>query len=292
MSLPELTLPASVKESLLAVTARETLESLEVRALNTSLRRALARELSSLEWQAFLVELSHAWNRFDHVVVRGTPALSDERIALLLALALDAGFKPYRGSKIVKHFKMSPWTTELSQSLRDGHFHTDLNTAREPPRITLIHCRVPDPTPGYGVLRVARVRDLLAELRRRGADKALRLLLRDTVDMVDDRARGAWSGTMASESNIRFHPETLKAAQHRGTSFIDPLEEQLDTIHEAALAVSHPIELGMGDTLLVSNVRALHYRGECTVQYLDFPRHFQARQIHVLHLLDEPSWPE
>jgi len=292
MSLPELTLPASVKDALLAVTARDTLESLETRALNTSLRRVLARELSSLEWQAFLVELSHSWNRFDHVVVRGTPALSDERIALLLALALDSGFKPYRGSKIVKHFKMSPWTTELSQSLRDGHFHTDLNTASEPPRITLIHCRVPDPTPGYGVLRVARVRDLLAELRRRGADKAIRLLLRDTVDMVDDRARGAWSGTMASESTIRFHPETLKAAQRRGASFIDPLEEQLDTIHEAALAVSHPIELGMGDTLLVSNVRALHYRGECTVQYLDFPRHFQARQIHVLHLLDEPSWPE
>ncbi|MNJ54508.1 hypothetical protein D3C77_499500 [compost metagenome] len=97
---------------------------------------------------------------------------------------------------------------------------------------------------------------------------------------------------MASESTIRFHPETLKAAQRRGASFIDPLEEQLDTIHEAALAVSHPIELGMGDTLLVSNIRALHYRGECTVQYLDFPRHFQTRQIHVLHLLDEPSWPE
>lgn len=292
MSLPELTLPASVKDALLAVTMRDTLESLEARALDTSQRRVLARELSSLEWQAFLVELSRAWNRFDHVVVRGTPALSDERIPLLLALALDAGFKPYRGSKIVKHFKMSPWTTELSQSLRDGHFHTDLNTASEPPRITVIHCRVPDPTPGYGVLRVARVRDLLAELRRCGADKALRLLLRDTVDMVDDRALRSWSGTMASESTIRFHPETLKAAQRRGASFIDPLEEQLDTIHEAALAVSHPIELGMGDTLLVSNVRALHYRGECTVQYLDFPRHFQARQIHVLHLLNEPSWPE
>ncbi|MBW3505714.1 TauD/TfdA family dioxygenase [Pseudomonas sp. NKUCC02_KPG] len=292
MSLPELTLSTSVNDALLAVTVRETLESLETRALDPSLRRLLAGELSSPEWQAFLIELSHAWNRFDHAVIRGTPALSDERIALLLALALNAGFKPYRGNKIVKHFKMSPWTTELSQTLRDGHFHTDLNTASEPPRITLIHCRVPDPTPGYGVLRVARIRDLLAELRRRGADKALRFLLRDSVAIVDDRAQGSWSGTMASESAIRFHPETLKAAQRRGASFIDPLEEQLDTIHEAALAVSHPIELGMGDTLLVSNVRALHYRGECTVQYLDFPRHFQARQIHVLHLVDEPSWPK
>lgn len=292
MSIPELTLPTIVNDALLAVTVRETLESLEARVLDPSQRRLLAGELSSPEWQDFLVELSRLWNRFDHVVMRGTTALSDERIALLLALALNAGFKPYRGNKIVKHFKMSPWTTELSHTLRDGHFHTDLNTASEPPRITLIHCRVPDPTPGYGILRVARVGDLLAELRRRGADKALRFLLRDTVTIVDDRAQGSWSGTMASESAIRFHPETLKAAQRRGASFIDPLEEQLDAIHEVALSVSHPIELGMGDTLLVSNIRALHYRGECTVQYLDFPRHFQARQIHVLHLVDEPSWPK
>lgn len=292
MSIPELTIPTIVNDALLAVTVRETLESLEARILDPSQRRLLAGELSSPEWQDFLVELSRLWNRFDHVVMRGTTALSDERIALLLALALNAGFKPYRGNKIVKHFKMSPWTTELSHTLRDGHFHTDLNTASEPPRITLIHCRVPDPTPGYGILRVARVGDLLAELRRRGADKALRFLLRDTVTIVDDRAQGSWSGTMASESAIRFHPETLKAAQRRGASFIDPLEEQLDTIHEVALSVSHPIELGMGDTLLVSNIRALHYRGECTVQYLDFPRHFQARQIHVLHLVDEPSWPK
>ncbi|MGN2432789.1 TauD/TfdA family dioxygenase [Pseudomonas syringae] len=292
MSHPELTLPASVNDALLAMTARDTLETLEARALDPSLRRVMAGELSSPEWKTFLVELSLAWSRFDHAVIRGNPALSDERIALLLALAVNAGFKPYRGSKIVKHFKMSPWTTELSQTLRDGHFHTDLNTSSEPPRITLIHCRVPDPTPGCGVLRVARIRDLLAELRRRGADKALRFLLRDTVAIVDDRAQGSWSGTMASESTIRFHPETLKAAQRRGASFVDPLDEQLDTIHEAALAVSYPIELGMGDTLLVSNVRALHYRGECTVQYLDFPRHFKARQIHVLHLVDEPSWPK
>lgn len=292
MSHPELTLPASVNDALLAMTARDTLETLEARALDPSLRRVMAGELSSPEWKTFLVELSLAWSRFDHAVIRGNPALSDERIALLLALALNAGFKPYRGSKIVKHFKMSPWTTELSQTLRDGHFHTDLNTSSEPPRITLIHCRVPDPTPGCGVLRVARIRDLLAELRRRGADKALRFLLRDTVAIVDDRAQGSWSGTMASESTIRFHPETLKAAQRRGASFVDPLDEQLDTIHETALAVSYPIELGMGDTLLVSNVRALHYRGECTVQYLDFPRHFKARQIHVLHLVDEPSWPK
>lgn len=292
MTGPELILPPSVSEALLGIAERNTLESLEARALDTTQRRALAEELSSFQWRAFLDELSRVWSAFDHAVVRSCPALNDERAALLLALSFDAEFKPYRGCKIVKHFKMSPWTTELSQSLRDGHFHTDLNTAQEPPRVTLIHCRVPDPTQGYGVLRVARLCDLLAELRQQGAEETLRLLLSDTVDMVDDRAQGSWSGVMTSKSAIRFHPETLRAAQRRGARFSEALEEQLNAIHKAALTVSQPIELGVGDALLVSNTRALHYRGACTVQYLEFPRHFQARQIHVLHLLHEPLWPE
>lgn len=132
---------------------------------------------------------------------------------------MDAEFKPYRSEKIVKHFKMSPWTTELSQTLRDGDFHTDLNTSADPPRVTLIHCREPDPTPGHGALRVARVSELLTELRQRGAEDALMFLLSDTVEMVDERADGAWSGVMASESSIRFHPATLRAAKRRGSFF-------------------------------------------------------------------------
>ncbi len=292
MSVPELKLSATVSKALRSIADRQSLETHEVRALDPTQRRALAEELSSPEWQTFVVELSRIWNLFDHAVVRGLPVIGGGATTLLLALALDAEFKPYRGDKIVKHFKMSPWTTELSQSLRDGHFHTDLNTADDPPCVTLIHCRVPDPTEGYGVVRVARLCDLLTELRRRGADTALRLLLTDTVEMVDDRAQGSWSGVMASGSTIRFHPETLRAAERRGARFADTLEDQLDAIHDAALSVSEPIELGMGDALFVSNVRALHYRGACTVKYLEFPRRFEAREIHVLHLLDEPSWPK
>lgn len=54
MSLPELTLPTSVNDALLAVTVRETLESLETRALDPSLRRLLAGELSSPNGKPFL----------------------------------------------------------------------------------------------------------------------------------------------------------------------------------------------------------------------------------------------
>ncbi|MEZ6018438.1 MAG: TauD/TfdA family dioxygenase [Planctomycetota bacterium] len=292
MSVPELQLSATVGEALRALAARQPLESLEARALDPTRRRTLADELASADWRAFVVELGRTWSARDHVVVRGGPVEGDGATALLLALAFDAAFKPYRRDKIVKLFRMSPWTTELSQTLREGHFHTDLSTALQPPRVTLIHCRKPDPTPGSGVVRVAPIRSLLAELRRRGADEVLQFMLSDTVEMVDDRVQGSWSGIIASESSVRFHPETLRAAERRGARFADALERQLEVIRDAALAVSEPIELGPGDALFVSNVRALHYRGACTVQYLEFPRRFEAREIHVLHLCDEPIWPE
>jgi hypothetical protein len=117
-------------------------------------------------------------------------------------------------------------------------------------------------------------------------------MLSDTVEMVDERAQGSWSGIMASESSVRFHPETLRAAERRGARFGDALERRLEVIRDAALAASEPIELGPGDALFVSNTRALHYRGACTVQYLEFPRRFEAREIHLLHLRDEPTWSE
>jgi hypothetical protein len=59
-------------------------------------------------------------------------------------------------------------------------------------------------------------------------------------------------------------------------------------VHRAALAVSVPFWLDAGDVLLVSNHRALHYRGECSVVFTNFPLEFLSRSIHVLHKLDEP----
>lgn len=291
MTVPELSLPPQVRETLLDVAKRQKLEQIETRVLDSLERRALAAEIDSPSWRAFITELGQAWRTHDHAVVRALP-VAGAATTILAALALDAPFKPYRGDKVVKHFKMSPWTTELSQTLREGHFHTDLSTAERPPRVTVIHCCIPDPSPGHGAIHVARLVDILTLLERRGAAQTLRFLLEDEVQMVDDRARGAWSGVMASGEEIRFHPETLRAAERRGASFGDALERHLSLLREVALEVSTPIDLGSGDALFVSNTRALHYRGACTVRYLEFPRRFEAREIYVLHLRDEPTWPQ
>jgi hypothetical protein len=53
------------------------------------------------------------------------------------------------------------------------------------------------------------------------------------------------------------------------------------------VSVSCPIDLGPGDILFVSNRRALHQRGACTVRFRSFPRDFESRSVAVMHAVGE-----
>lgn len=270
----------------IADTAERTLETLEGQSLGSSL--AMPFE-GSAAWGAFVSEIRELWRRADHVVLRGLPVSNDGASCLLAARAFGSAFKSYRGGKIVKHFRMSPWTTALSQTIQDGHFHTDLNTASTPPKTTLIQCYKPDPAaPDMGQVRVSRLSDLLASLELAGEQRTLEFMRHRQVQMVDERSDGAWTGTIVDRETIRYHPYTLRAAGARFEAQPD-LEEHLETIRAHAFETSQPISLGIGDALAVSNRRALHYRGPCTVRFLEFPRVFEGREIFVLHLNDEPS---
>jgi hypothetical protein len=61
------------------------------------------------------------------------------------------------------------------------------------------------------------------------------------------------------------------------------LERRLSALHEAAMAVSLPFHSRPGDVLVVSNTRALHYRGECSVRFTAFPAEYDARSLLVMH---------
>ncbi len=245
--------------------------------------------LTSEPWRNFQEHALALWRAHDHVIIRGAPAAGAGASLLYLALVLSPRFKAYRGDKVVKHFRLSPWTTELSHTLQEGHFHTDINTTAEPPVVTAIQCQVPDPgAPTYGEVRVARLSDLLQTLRSSGDARALEFLQETEVTMVNESSPGGWTGRIVTENHIRFHPETLRAAQRRYGNLPTDLEDNLRVIKAAALSISMPIQLGAGDALLVSNTRALHYRGTCSVTYHSFPRGFNSREVYVLHLLDEP----
>jgi hypothetical protein len=238
---------------------------------------------------SFVRSVRESWATHDHVIIRGVVGPRDGTSGLLLAALLFPTLRPYRRGKIVKQFRMSPWTTALSHTLAEGHFHTDVNTNVCPPVATVMQCLEPDPAaPEYGQLRVARLIDLLAALRHAGAEAAGRLLTTDEVVMVDESAPGGWSGRITDGRTIRFHPRTLVAGHVRYGTNPAHMEEYLAAIHEAALSVSVPIDLRQGDLLVVSNRRALHQRSACTVRFREFPRVFDARSVAVLHTLSEP----
>lgn len=229
------------------------------------------------------------WHLNDHVVIRHLPACPDGKTGLLLAGLCFANLKCYRGGKIVKHFRMSPWTTALSHTLASGFFHTDLNTSDEPPTATVMQCLDADPgAPEYGQLRVARL-DNLTKALWRISEEAAGFLFHGRVTMVNETSPSGWEGAMVDAGLIRFHPESLLAAQkHLGRNPAG-LPQYLEAIHQAAMEVSAPINLEPGELLLVSNRRALHQRGACTVRFQEFPREFQSRRVSVFHAYDEPT---
>ena len=101
--------------------------------------------------------------------------------------------------------------------------------------------------------------------------------------MLNDHSPSGWSGLAVEGGTIRYHPETLRAAARRSGSPSDELEEKIARVARAAFAVSEPFVLGRGDVLLISNRRALHYRGECSVVFKRFPTEFASRSVFVLH---------
>lgn len=283
----EIKMPPAVYNLLELITKKYNIDELEQCLLGpASLRFDFTSEPS---WRSFVTQVRNAWIANHHVVIRDMPT-GNGTSTLLAALSLSAPFKTYRGHKIVKHFRMSPWTKDLSHTIKDGHFHTDLNTAPIPPAATVIHCIKPDPDPKMGESRVVVLNDLLNHLEEVGAIETKKFLTETHVDMVDVRKHDAWSGLMVEKDAIRFHPDTLRAAAKRLNSLPVNLESHLTQIHDSCLAVSEPIYLASGDAIFVSNKRALHYRGACTVQYTKFPREFKSREIYVLHLQEEPQW--
>lgn len=289
LPLPEITAGSELSDALRSVCEGiEGIASLEREVCETGSVAAPFLELEA--WETFRRSVLQTWKERDHVVVRGLPALADGASLLLASLCLPGRFKTYRNGQVVKTFRMSPWTTDLSHTIREGDFHTDINTDPEPPALTAIQCLTPDPgAPRYGVNRVARTADLISWAEANGRGDLLRFLRETPVTMVNDRSQASWTGTIVQGGRIRFHPETIRAALRRLEMEAPEIEARLAAVHEAALAVSTPFWLDEGDTLLVSNHRALHYRGECSVVFLDYPLEFRARAIHVLHKMDEPQ---
>jgi hypothetical protein len=266
-------------------------------ALERLERLARANALESLplvasdNWLHFAADVRKTFLEQDYVIIKNLPVTDNGATLLIAASTIGSMFRTYRGGQIVKHFKMSPWTKELSHTIREGEFHTDLNTENPPPPITAMQCLDPDPgAPEYGVSRVARLEDILFFLDRNGLQETLQFLTHDTATMLNDRSSSSWSGQIVEKGLIRYHPETLRAAARRfgyQEMFLTVLTDRIAEVSKASIEVSVPFILERGDVLLLSNHRTLHYRGECSVVFKKYPMEFISRSIFILHANQE-----
>lgn len=284
---PFLFAPPEVSSAFLSICSKsDALETLEELARTDSL--GTLPFIGSPEWNSFSRSVRVAFAANDQLLLKGLPVTAHGATLLLAAGTITSAFRTYRGGQIIKHFKMSPWTTELSHTTREGEFHTDLNTDSQPPAITAMQCLHPDPgAPKYGISRVARLVDLLTSLEGSKNKETLDFLTKERVTMLNDHSSLSWSGCIVDGQMIRYHPATLRAAARRENHPRELLEDSIAAVARAAIAVSQPLNMDQGDILLLSNHRTLHYRGECSVVFKRYPTEFVSRSVFILHGTEE-----
>jgi len=284
--LPEVLIDRSLKAAIDGVAGTfATVDDAETLALQSDIAAPLR---AHPQWLMLCRTLSSFIDDRGYVVVRGLEP-DEGRSLLVLASVLKATFDTYKPGKIVKHFRMSPWTTELSHTTRAGDFHTDGNISTTPPFATAMQCEHEDPgAPEYAEQRVVFLPDLLERLGSldRIDTDALCFLTEEEVAMTHERAAAVWRGRLVQGDTIRYHPHSLRMADMRLGLARPNLESIIASIHRAALDASTPFHTGPGDTVLVSNRTALHYRGACSVRFVRFPAEFESRSLYVLHMKD------
>jgi hypothetical protein len=285
--LPETTIDPLLKSRIDTLASTfASVEDVEAMALTGDIAAALGGDEL---WIEFCRLVSATIRDRGYIVVRGLQA--DEGRSLLIASrALGIAFSTFGANRIVKRFRMSPWADGLSHTLKAGDFHTDGNVSRVPPGGTAMQCEVEDPgAPKFAEQRVAYLPEILERLASGAPDEvaAFEFLTRSEAAMASETAPGVWRGRLVQNGKIRYHPQSLRVAAKRLGEQAADVEPVIAAVHRASMDVSLPYHTSPGDTVLVSNTFALHYRGECSVRFTKFPREFEARSLLVLHMKDD-----
>jgi hypothetical protein len=285
-SIPETTVDPILKGRIDTVAA--SFASVADAEIDACTKDIVATLRESRRWIEFCDLITTAIRLNGYIVVRGLEA-DEGRTLLIVSSAIGGPFATYGTGRIVKHFRMSPWTNELSHTIRAGDFHTDGNVSSYPPFYTTMQCEQEDPgAPEYAEQRVAYLPDMLERLASGSSEEkeVLRFLTESDAAMAHERSPNIWRGRLIQNGEIRYHPHSLRLASKRLGEQSSQLESVIATVHRVALETSTPFHTRPGDTVMVSNRTALHYRGACSVRFTKFPTEFDSRSLFVLHLKD------
>ena len=282
--LPESKIETSLKQAIDSRASQfASIRDAERAALSGTLIDGLRRHHG---WPALCDSVNTMIGRHGYVVIRGLEA-DEGRSLLIVSSTFGAEFDTYGPRHVVKRFRLSPWTTDLSHTTRAGEFHTDGNVSKVAPVATVMQCEQEDPgARKFAEQRVAHLPDLLERLRSGDQDDTDTAAWLTDVDssMAHERSPQVWRGRLVQHGTIRYHPQSLRVAASRLNESSSTLDSAIAAIARAAHDVSLPFHTNAGDTVLVSNRTALHYRGECSVRFTEFPTEFESRSVLVLHL--------
>lgn len=284
--LPETTIDPMLKQRIDGIAA--TFASIADAEIDACTKDIVATLRENQHWIEFCDLVTSSIRQNGYVIVRGLEA-DDGRTLLIVSSAIGSAFATYGPGRVVKRFRMSPWTNELSHTIRAGDFHTDGNVSTFPPFYTTMQCEQEDPgAPEYAEQRVAYLPRLLERLRSGNLEdiQTLQFLTELDASMAHERSSDIWRGRLVQNGEIRYHPHSLRLASKRLGEQLPKLESAIATIHRVALETSIPFHTRPGDTVMISNRTALHYRGACSVRFTKFPTEFDSRSLFVLHLKD------
>jgi hypothetical protein len=284
--LPETIIDPILKQGVDGVAA--TFASIADAEIDACTKDIVATLRESQRWIEFCDLVTATIRQHGYIVVRGLKA-DEGRTLLIVSSAIGSAFATYGTGRIVKRFRMSPWTNELSHTTRAGDFHTDGNVSTFPPFYTTMQCEQEDPgAPEFAEQRVAHLPHVLERLALGNSEdiQALKFLTEFDTAMAHERSSNLWRGRLVQNGEIRYHPHSLRLASKRLGEQSPKLESAIAAIHRVALETSVPFHTRQGDTVMVSNRTALHYRGACSVRFTKFPTEFDSRSLFVLHLKD------
>ena len=186
----------------------------------------------------------------------------------------------------------SPFAKNISETTREGFFHTDYSAHRAPPAFTVIECKNADPRhPFYGRNQIAHADLVLQKLAQLDPSIVETLLTVSFPFLI-----GGQTYNIVPLFKARFGEKTVHCFRmHIG--YIDtarlsdrhfffdiPIHSLIEMV---AMQVCQDFAIDTGEILLLSNVRCLHRRGAATVAFGKAPSEFVGRRIDTWRYTNE-----
>lgn len=165
-------------------------------------------------------------------------------------------------------------STELSEELESGGFHTDFMFQEKPPRYIALQCVESDPKyPWYGRNQIIKIDCLIDEIVKFGIKES---------EFKNLEVEYFLNGKIYKKKLFDHILGSIKYHQKFAVNNItmDGDIKVIELINNISLSVCVDLVLNSGDLLIIDNYKTLHRRSECSVKYNAEKKKFEGRKMN------------